>query len=180
MKLLEKVEKSVLTEEVELRRTNGVYEVDVTFNGKVTVPMVFDTGASLTTISSELAAQIGLKPSPSSETLLLSVADGSVIKAKRMSIPSLRVGKFTVNDVELRRHAGRQTGRAAAAWPELSSPLHLQIHWGLRPPDRLQSRNSRSTAGKVRSHHQERIQRPPPSPSEVWASISRLPTVSEI
>jgi clan AA aspartic protease (TIGR02281 family) len=100
VKLLEKVEKSVLTEEVELRRTHGVYEVDVTFNGKVTVPMVFDTGASLTTISSELAARIGLKPSPSDDTLELSVADGSVIKAKRMTIPSLRVGKFTVNDVE--------------------------------------------------------------------------------
>jgi clan AA aspartic protease (TIGR02281 family) len=100
VKLLEKVEKSVLTEEVELRRTHGVYEGDVTFNGKVTVPMVFDTGASLTTISSELAARIGLVPATSSDTLELSVADGSVIKAKRMTIPSLRVGKFTVNDVE--------------------------------------------------------------------------------
>jgi aspartyl protease family protein len=100
VKLLEKVEKSVLTEEVELRHTNGVYEVDATFNGKLTVPMVFDTGASLTTISSELASRIGLKPGPSSDTLELSVADGSVIKAKRMTIPSLRIGKFTVNDVE--------------------------------------------------------------------------------
>jgi clan AA aspartic protease (TIGR02281 family) len=100
VKLLEKVEKSVLTEEVELRRTNGVYEVDVTFNGKLTMPMVFDTGASLTTIPAELAARIELKPSPSNDVLQLSVADGSVIKAKKMIIPSLRIGKFTANDVE--------------------------------------------------------------------------------
>ena len=47
VKLLEKIEKSVLTEEVELRRRGGVYEVDVTFNKKETVPMIFDTGEAL-------------------------------------------------------------------------------------------------------------------------------------
>ena len=40
----------------------GVFEVDVTLNGKETIPMIFDTGASLVTLSSEFAAKIGLTP----------------------------------------------------------------------------------------------------------------------
>ncbi|MFI5458899.1 MAG: TIGR02281 family clan AA aspartic protease [Isosphaerales bacterium] len=99
VKLLEKAEKSILTEVVELSRKGGVYEVDVTFNGKVTVPLVFDTGASFTTISAELASRIGLKPQASDRPVELHVADGGVIKAKLMTIPSMRVGKFTVDNV---------------------------------------------------------------------------------
>jgi len=99
VKLLEKAEKSILTEVVELRRKGGVYEVDVTFNGKVTVPLVFDTGATFTTISAELAARIGLKPQESDRPVELHVADGGVVKASLMTIPSVRVGKFTVDNV---------------------------------------------------------------------------------
>jgi clan AA aspartic protease (TIGR02281 family) len=99
VKLLVKAEKTVLTEVVELRHQGGVYEVDVTFNGKTTVPLVFDTGASFTTISAELAARIGLKPQPSDRQVELHVADGGVITANLMTIPSMRVGKFTVNNV---------------------------------------------------------------------------------
>jgi aspartyl protease family protein len=99
VKLLEKAEKSVLTEVVELKRKGGVFEVDVTFNAKVTVPMVFDTGASVTTISAELASRIGLKPRDSDRPVELHVADGGIVKANLMTIPSMRVGKFTVENV---------------------------------------------------------------------------------
>jgi len=99
VKLLEKIEKSVLTEEVELRRRGGVYEVDVTLNRNVTVPMIFDTGASFLTISTELARRIGLTPQATDRTIELHVADGSVIEAREMLIPSVRVGKFTLNNV---------------------------------------------------------------------------------
>jgi clan AA aspartic protease (TIGR02281 family) len=99
VKLLEKIEKSVLTEEVELRRRGGVYEVDVTLNKNITVPMIFDTGASFITISTELARRIGLTPQTTDRTIELHVADGSVIEAKEMVIPSVRVGKFTLKNV---------------------------------------------------------------------------------
>jgi clan AA aspartic protease (TIGR02281 family) len=99
VKLLEKIEKSVLTEEVELRRRGGVYEVDVTLNKNVTVPMIFDTGASFVTISTELARRIGLTPQATDRPIELHVADGSVIETKEMIIPSVRVGKFTLNNV---------------------------------------------------------------------------------
>jgi clan AA aspartic protease (TIGR02281 family) len=99
VKLLERVEKSVLTDTIELSQEGGVYHVDVTLNGKVTVPFVFDTGASLTTISAELASRIGLEPRPDDRPLKLHVADGTVIDARQKTIPSVRVGRFTVNNV---------------------------------------------------------------------------------
>jgi clan AA aspartic protease (TIGR02281 family) len=100
VKLLVKAEKSVLTEVVELRHKGGVYEVDVTFNGKTTVPLVFDTGASFTTISAALASKIGLKPQASDRQIELHVADGGSITANLMTLPSIRVGKFTLNNIE--------------------------------------------------------------------------------
>jgi aspartyl protease family protein len=100
VKLLEKVEASVLTENVELRKEGGVYWVDVTINGKVTRPMVFDTGASTVVLPADLASQIGLTPGPDTPTMPAQVADGSEVIAHKMVIPSLRLGKFTVNNVE--------------------------------------------------------------------------------
>jgi len=95
----EKIEKSVLTEMVEVRKADGVYWLDVTFNGKVTKPMVFDTGAGVTSLSSKLAAEIGLRPKPSDPTMKLQTADGTIVEAKQMTVGSMRVGKFTVKDV---------------------------------------------------------------------------------
>ena len=47
VKLLEKAEAGILTETIQLRSDNGVFWVDVTLNGKITIPMVFDTGAGI-------------------------------------------------------------------------------------------------------------------------------------
>jgi aspartyl protease family protein len=100
VRVLERIEKSVITDTVELRRTRGgVDEVDVTFNGRVTRPMIFDTGAALTMISAQLAAEIGLKPSSSDPEVRCSTADGTVVLARQKTIPSMRIGRFTVNNV---------------------------------------------------------------------------------
>ena len=89
----------MLSETVELRKEGGIYWVDVTFNGKVTKPLAFDTGASSVVLPASLAAAIGLKPGKDDPTVRTQVADGSIVEAKRMTIPSVRVGKFTVQDV---------------------------------------------------------------------------------
>jgi len=99
VKLLEKVEGLVLSETVELRKEGGIYWVDVTFNGKVTRPLAFDTGASSVVLPAGLAAEIGLKPDKDDPTVRVQVADGSTVEAKQSTIPSVRVGKFTVKDV---------------------------------------------------------------------------------
>jgi clan AA aspartic protease (TIGR02281 family) len=99
VKLVGRVEATVLTESINLRKKGGIYWLDVTFNGKVTRPMAFDTGASSVVLPADLAASIGLKPGKDDPTVQAHVADGSIVEAKQMTIPSVRVGKFTVNDV---------------------------------------------------------------------------------
>jgi clan AA aspartic protease (TIGR02281 family) len=93
-------EKSVLSRAVEMRHRGGVFEVDVTLNGRETIPMIFDTGASLVTLSSEFAAKIGLTPESSNQTVQLHDASGGITAAKMMTIPTVRVGPFTVNNVD--------------------------------------------------------------------------------
>ena len=99
VKLLERIEKSVITDTAELRKEGGVFWVNVTFNGKVTRPMVFDTGASLTTIPAGLAADMGLKLEASDPVVHCETADGTVVEAKQKTISSMRVGRFTINNV---------------------------------------------------------------------------------
>ncbi len=99
IKLLEKAERSVQSDTIELHRENGVFHVYASL-GKVPSKMIFDTGASLTTISAKLASRIGLKLKAGDPTVQLTTADGTVVEAKRLVIPSVRVGKFTVQNVE--------------------------------------------------------------------------------
>ena len=77
-------EGSVHNETVELHREKGVDHVDVMLNGKGPVRMVFDTGAGPTTLSAEVAAQLGLKPT--GRTVECVVADGTKVMAKEMII----------------------------------------------------------------------------------------------
>ncbi len=99
VKLLENAEKSVLTENVPLRREGGIYWLDVTFNGKTTKSMAFDTGASTVVLPAGFAAEVGLKLSPDAPVVQCQVADGSVVEARAGTIPMMRVGQFTVRDV---------------------------------------------------------------------------------
>lgn len=99
VKLLENAEKSVLTETVPLRKEGGIFWLDVTFNGKVTKSMAFDTGASSVVLPAEFAAEVGLKPGPDAPVVKCQVADGSIVEAHAATIPTLRVGQFTVRDV---------------------------------------------------------------------------------
>jgi len=99
VKLLERAESMVLTDTIALRKEGGIFWLDVTFNGKVTKPMAFDTGAADVVLPADFAAQIGLKPGPNDPTVRCQVADGSIVEAKQMTVPSMRVGKFTVKDV---------------------------------------------------------------------------------
>jgi clan AA aspartic protease (TIGR02281 family) len=99
VKLLERAESMVLTETVDLKKQGGIFWLDVTFNGKVTKQMAFDTGAADVVLPADFAASIGLRPGPNDPTIRCQVADGSIVEAKQMTVPSMRVGKFTIKDV---------------------------------------------------------------------------------
>lgn len=99
IKLLQQAESTVQSDNITLHRENGVFHVYATL-GRVPTKMVFDTGAGLTTISAKLADRIGLRTRKTDPTIQLKTADGTVVEAKHTVIPSVRVGKFAIPNVE--------------------------------------------------------------------------------
>jgi len=100
VKALKKAQGAIQSESIPLQDSNGTFLVDVTLNGKVTRAMTFDTGAGIVSLPAALAAQAGLKPTQDTPTIRLQAADGSVHEGKLMTLKSVRVGKFTVENVE--------------------------------------------------------------------------------
>ncbi|WP_076349946.1 retropepsin-like aspartic protease family protein [Paludisphaera borealis] len=96
---LEKAEGAVSSDTIKCRREGGVFVVDAMLNGKLAVPMIYDTGASEVVISSELADELGMKPKDTDPVVKHRIADGSVVEARKMTLPSVRVGKVTVKNV---------------------------------------------------------------------------------
>ena len=103
IKLLERAERTVQSDSIPIHKENGVFHVSTMLmngNKKVPAKMVFDTGAGLTTISSKLADSLGLKAKPTDEPITMKIADGSEIKGRKLVVPFVRVGKFTIANVE--------------------------------------------------------------------------------
>ena len=73
--------------------------VPVVLNSRHTVEMVVDSGANLISLPEALASRLGIKVSESAPTIMLELADGSRISARRTQIGSVRVGQFTVENV---------------------------------------------------------------------------------
>ena len=115
VKALEGLEASIQTDTVKLRGEGDTFWVDVTLDGKLVKPMVFDTGAGLVTLPADLAAELGMTVGPDLPDVRLRVADGRVIVAKRTKLRSVRVGKFSVADVD----CAVLPGRAAEGVPPL-------------------------------------------------------------
>ncbi len=97
---LRKAQGSVHSETIPLSENRGTFLVNVVLNGKVTKAMIFDTGASMVSLPAELASRAGLNPTDADPTIRMQTADGRTHDAKLMKLQSVKVGKFTVNDVE--------------------------------------------------------------------------------
>jgi aspartyl protease family protein len=100
-KRLQTLEDSVLSEKIPLRRENdgeSLY-VTVVINGKHTKEMLVDSGASSVALPRALASEIGIEIGSQHEEIVLVLADGSRVNGHRVTIPSLRVGKFSVENV---------------------------------------------------------------------------------
>jgi clan AA aspartic protease (TIGR02281 family) len=97
---IRKLRETVNAGVVRFEYVGGVPEVPVTLNGGVDVPMVVDSGAAIVTLTSETAKRLGLKPSPGDRVLQLRSADGKLTEAHIMKLKTVRLGKFTVEDVE--------------------------------------------------------------------------------
>ena len=98
---LKKLEETVFSQAIDLRRGQGnLLYVTAYFNGKHAQEIAVDTGASIVTLPQQVATQAGIEVTPDDPPVTLRVADGSSFEARLVTIDSVRVGKFTVEDVQ--------------------------------------------------------------------------------
>jgi aspartyl protease family protein len=98
---LKTLEDTVLSESIDLQEDAGkTLTVSVVLNGKYQQSMAVDSGSSLICLPLAVAEKFGLKPTANDPQIILRLADGRDINAHKVIIPSVRVGKFTVDNVE--------------------------------------------------------------------------------
>jgi clan AA aspartic protease (TIGR02281 family) len=84
---------------IKFKIEGGVPVVNVTLNGKATRTMVFDSGAAIVSLCWDTAQQAGLTPGNDDPVIKLTTASGAVVDARLMTLKSVRLGQFTVENV---------------------------------------------------------------------------------
>jgi len=98
---LEKLEDTILAEEIDLRRGGGnLWHVSVVFNGRFAQEMAIDTGASVIALPWKVAQSAGLTPTVNDPAMRLQMADGRIVEGRKVIAKTVRVGKFTVENVK--------------------------------------------------------------------------------
>jgi clan AA aspartic protease (TIGR02281 family) len=85
---------------VDLRKEGNVLMIDVRINGKPIRSMILDTGASSVSLPYMFAKDLGIEVSDTNPVVQLQMADGKIVDARRVSLESVQVGEFIINDVE--------------------------------------------------------------------------------
>ena len=81
-----------------MREEHGIHVVEALLNGEQ-FQMEVDTGASTISLPGEVAEKLNLKPTDQDQTVQMILANGATIEGKLMSLKSVRVGRFTIEDV---------------------------------------------------------------------------------
>jgi clan AA aspartic protease (TIGR02281 family) len=97
---LAKLEEQILSDTIVARVQSGNLLVSTMIDGEHPLEMMVDSGASVVTLPYAAAVAAGLKPKDTDPVAEFQIANGSIIKGQMITIPSLRVGKFTVENVE--------------------------------------------------------------------------------
>ena len=134
---------------VTVKMDSGVPMVEVVIagnNGNVTRTMTVDTGASLVCIPADLAKDLALVPGPNDPEIILQLADGKSHKAHQMTLKSVRVGTFTVENVDCAVLEADLDRSRAAPGRQLPAELHLQARpQGRRAPPGLNRARGRKS-----------------------------------
>lgn len=85
---------------VDLRKEHNTLHIDVRINGKPIRSMILDTGASSVSLPFMFAKDLGITPGDSDPKVQVQMADGKIVDAWKMTLESVQVGEFIVNDVE--------------------------------------------------------------------------------
>ncbi len=98
-KRIEKIEQEVFSETIPLEVKSGSAYVNVVI-GKKTMRMVVDSGATLISLPSKTAAELGIKVPLDARELRLVMADGRSIPGRLVTLARVRVGEFEAEDVD--------------------------------------------------------------------------------
>lgn len=97
---LSQYEDKILSENIRLRDDNDTLWASVVINGKHTKEMVVDSGANSVVLPYEMAREMGIEVQSTDQKIVVIIADGSRVPGTLKILPSVRVGKFVVEDVE--------------------------------------------------------------------------------
>jgi aspartyl protease family protein len=101
MSRLKALEDTVLSEVIELRKgASDTLHISVVINGDHVQEMVLDSGASLVCLPSAMANDMGISISSENPKITLVLADGRQIEAHLVRLKSVRVGRFTMENVD--------------------------------------------------------------------------------
>jgi aspartyl protease family protein len=96
---LGKIEQEIFSEVIPLRVENRSMYVDVVVGGKTT-PMVLDSGASIVSLPSKTAIELGVLVPEDAPQLQLMTADGRSIMGRRVTLANVRIGNFEAENVD--------------------------------------------------------------------------------
>jgi len=100
LKNLKRLEDTIVSEAIELRSDDQHLWVNVYINGgSAPQEMVVSSGSGLLMLTAPAAAKLGIKPGDNDPTIRLVMADGRELPARQVTLKTVRVGKFEVEDV---------------------------------------------------------------------------------
>jgi len=86
------------SEAIPMREDHGVYTIEALVNGE-SLRMMVDTGATHITLPFEVAKKLNAEPGEQDPLVHMKLANGAIIDGKLVTLKSVRVGRFTVDNV---------------------------------------------------------------------------------
>jgi clan AA aspartic protease (TIGR02281 family) len=90
---------NVNTAAIKFNNDTHTPQVDVTLNGKLTISMILDSGASYVSLGWEVARQLGITPAPGDRVVKTIIANGQTANAYVKVLDTVRLGPFTAENV---------------------------------------------------------------------------------
>ena len=100
IKQLKTMEDAVSSEAIKLENEGNSLWVNVMVNGKHSKRMIVDSGANTLSLPEKMIRDMGIEGLSTGVPVRVSLADGREVPATLIKLASVRVGKFTVEDVE--------------------------------------------------------------------------------
>lgn len=100
LKNVKKLEAAVSSEAIKLDNESNSLWVEVTINGKHKQRLIVDSGATIISLPDKVAREMGIELGTEGEPVEVGLADGRKVPGTKINLDSVRVGKFTVENVE--------------------------------------------------------------------------------